>query len=175
MKLAQKRVRFLFQYDYRTGLLSWRNPTSNVCKFGEQAGWLSHGYWRIQVDGQEYPVHHIIWLWERGYLPKEIDHINRNRGDNRWQNLREVSHRENMYNLNLMRHNTSGTHGVCWAADRQKWRAYIGSGVRREYLGDYTEKDRAIAARELALDYLTETFHPLSKEELDALHSAGQT
>jgi len=68
-------------------------------KPGKQIGYLSNtGYYATSHKGKQYLVHRLIWLYHYGYLPIEIDHINRIRTDNRIQNLREVSRTENMRN-----------------------------------------------------------------------------
>jgi hypothetical protein len=78
---------------------------------------------------------------------KEIDHINRNKLDNRKENLREISHRDNLTNIVLHKHNTSGVKGVYWHKAKNKWRAYIDVYGKRKYLGSYALIEDAKKAR----------------------------
>ena len=53
----------------------------------------STGYVRIGIDGRKYTSHRLAWLYVHGVWPSDqIDHINRNRSDNRIANLRERRH-----------------------------------------------------------------------------------
>ncbi len=53
----------------------------------------------IAIDGSNYPEHHLVWMIHHGSWPtKFIDHINGDPSDNRIENLREVTHAENIQN-----------------------------------------------------------------------------
>lgn len=73
----------------------------------------SKGYYAVRLQGKPYQVHRIIALLHDldvdGFL---IDHIDRNRGNNKISNLRVVSPKENMQNMSISSKNTSGTQGV---------------------------------------------------------------
>lgn len=56
---------------------------------------------------------------------KKVDHINRNRLDNRRENLRLVSDLQNSQNTGFRSHNTSGYMGVIWHKQRGKWWARL--------------------------------------------------
>jgi len=70
-----------------------------------------------------------------GFIPKEIDHINGNRLDNRIENLRSVNTMQNTYNGRLRSTNTSGAKGVVWHKGARKWMAQIGANGKHYYLG----------------------------------------
>lgn len=76
----------------------------------------------------------------------EIDHINRDKLDNRKGNLRFVSHGDNMLNATMRVDNRSGFTGVFYDTKRNKWLAHF----RGRYIGRYVMKDDAIAARKKA-------------------------
>ena len=76
-----------------------------------------------------------------------VDHINRNRADNRKQNLRCCDRSENMRNRSLQRTNTSGVAGVYFDKERNKWTASITFNSKRIYIGRFCEKEDAILAR----------------------------
>ncbi len=138
--------------DYRDGKLFWLvNPSTGV-KAGQEAGAVHLlGYGRLQIGGRFMTSHRIIWLMHYGEWPvDEIDHINGNRAENRIENLREVSHLENMRNLKISKANTSGTTGVGWKKKDKKWFACISLPQGMKYLGYFSNKDDAIAARRAA-------------------------
>lgn len=88
----------------------------------------------------------------------EWDHADRDRLNNRRNNLRAVTHRVNGRNIGLRSDNTSGVMGVIWDKANGKWRAQleqlVGGCRRNIYLGSFTSKDSAVAARRAAEESL---------------------
>ena len=140
--ISQDRVKELF--DYKDGKLFWKIYKSSRAQIGDRAGCLSKdGYRRIRIDGKDYLEHRIIWSLHYGYFPKEIDHINRDPSDNRIENLREVSHSQNMMNRIIQSH-SSKYKGVLWYEKIKKWRSQICLNGKNIYLGDFdSEKEDA--------------------------------
>jgi hypothetical protein len=135
---SQDRLKELFDYDTQTGCLSWKSPTSVRVKAGDSVkkNKLS-GYYMANVDGNRYRAHRLIWMWYYGIDPgnKQVDHIDHDRGNNRINNLRLVTHQENHWNENPK--------GYTWSKKYQKYVAQIfvdGHGI---FLGHYTTKDEA--------------------------------
>jgi len=80
--------------------------------------------------------------------PKQcVDHINKNRADNRKENLRLCERSENDRNRSLYRSNTSGVAGVYFDRQRKKWAASITYDRKKLYLGRFDQKEEAIFAR----------------------------
>lgn len=77
----------------------------------------------------------------------DVDHINRNRLDNRKMNLRLCLSQQNDYNNSLSKSNTSGVTGVSYNKQRKLWRAYISYQGKRIELGWYSNKLDAVLAR----------------------------
>jgi len=66
---------------------------------GLKAGTInSIGYIIIYLEGGHHYAHRLAWLYMYGYLPTEIDHVNRNKDDNRIKNIRVCSRSENLMN-----------------------------------------------------------------------------
>jgi hypothetical protein len=180
--LTQARVRELFNYNAKTGLLVWRErPLSHFkseatyhsfcSRFqGKDAGHVERqGYRVIVCDGKARKAHHLVWLWVTGELPEypafEIDHINGNRADNRIENLRKVTKTENQRNTVKRVTNTSGVHGVNWVESKQRWVARIWNGPRHVYLGCFENLADAAIARRAAERVLGHTVRPAHTQE----------
>jgi len=150
MRLTAELVRFLFNYNPSTGVLTSRNKINKLSrvKIGKQVGCISsNGYRVVSIKSKNYGIHRIIWLYVYGYLPKEIDHINHVRDDNSINNLREVTHKKNQANKSKMKNNTSGMNGVSWCKTGRKWRARINVDGKKVNLGSYVNFSDAVNAR----------------------------
>jgi hypothetical protein len=143
--MTQEEVCQLLDYDPDTGVFRWREGNCRRSA-GDVAGNLMHDgrYERIGIGGRSYLSHRLAWFYVYGEWPKEIDHINRNKRDNRIANLRAVTRKENQLNRGLNKNNTSGVKGVM--AAQGKWMA----SYCKRYLGIFDTKDAAIMAREEA-------------------------
>jgi hypothetical protein len=151
-------------YNPETGEFRWLERPDDIGwtrkNAGNIAGWISpHGkrdravnYIRIGVAGAQFYAHRLAWLWMTGGWPgkNEIDHINGNTLDNRWDNLRAATHQQNGHNVGLRRNNRSGVKGVSWDAARGKWYASITMNGRIKSLGRHDNFDDAAAARRKA-------------------------
>jgi hypothetical protein len=89
-------------------------------------------------------MHRLINNTPEGF---DTDHINRNKLDNRKNNLRSLLHGKNLMNMGSRKNNISGKIGVGWHAMGKKWRAYISLNGKYLHLGDYKYKKDAIVAR----------------------------
>lgn len=57
------------------------------------------GYLIIKIKGHQFKAHRLVWFLCTGEFPKsEIDHINRDRLDNRIENLRESNRKQQIEN-----------------------------------------------------------------------------
>lgn len=77
----------------------------------------------------------------------EVDHINRNRLDNRKSNLRVITRKENMMNKSDYKNNTSGIKGVKWNKNLNKWQVQISHNGKRVHLGVFEDLEDAKKAR----------------------------
>lgn len=149
--LAHARLTELLNYDPETGIFSWKVDRQRVRK-GDTSGYPDKaGYLQIGIDGRLYLAHRLAWFYVNGSWPKlEIDHINRDKADNRICNLRLATRRENILNKAPSKVNNSGVTGVYWNKSAGKWHAQIYSNGKRFSLGMFTQKESAIEARKQA-------------------------
>ena len=111
--LTAERLRSLVSYNQETGLFYRIVKTSNRANMCVPAGCLSHGYVVFHIGNVLYHAHRLAWLHVTGSWPKEeIDHINGNRSDNRFCNLRECTSAQNNQNFGIRSDNKRGLTGV---------------------------------------------------------------
>jgi hypothetical protein len=144
--LSQARLKELLHYDPDTGIFTWRVKPNTHIRIGAAAGGVTDGYLRIKIAGKLYRAHRLAFLYMEDTIPsKDVDHINGEKLDNRWANLRHLTHSENMHNICAPHaHNTSGYLGVSWCNRYQKWRATINVNKKQFHLGYFD--DPAVAS-----------------------------
>ena len=76
-----------------------------------------------------------------------VDHRDKNRANNRKQNLRCCSYSENNRNRGLYSTNTSGVAGISFDKKRNRWAASITYNSKRIFIGRFRDKEDAIIAR----------------------------
>ena len=147
--ITQQELKEHLHYNPETGFFRWEKPTANWIKAGQVAGRRTdQGYINICFCGHRHFAHRLAYLYMEGYIPEnEVDHINRNRADNRWSNLREVSRQCNMRNASMPCNNTSGITGVSFHKVSQKWQSHITVNEKLKHLGLFADFDEAVAHR----------------------------
>lgn len=76
-----------------------------------------------------------------------VDHINHNGCDNRKENLRICTHRENTMNITMSSTNKSGVRGVSYSKTANKWHSIIKVCGERIHLGWWNNFEDAVLAR----------------------------
>ncbi len=107
----------------------------------------SEGYVRVKIERRHYFAHRLAWKIMTGQWPTyHIDHVNGDRADNRWCNLREATPSQNQQNKKRQSNNSSGMTGVYWDASASRWRAQISINKTRKKLGSFSTPEAAHAA-----------------------------
>lgn len=136
--------------SYRDGKLFWKVKPSIRTNAGDRAGY-SHkdGYRRMSLRGKPALEHRVIWELHNGPIPEgmQVDHINHIRDDNRIENLRLVTGKDNSRNQKLSKLNTSGCTGVQFNREINKWLARIVVDGRVKTIGYFETFDEAKTAR----------------------------
>ena len=146
-------LRAALHYDPTTGLFTRKKKWGSKLAGSPIGGLSKDGYVQIAFNGRTHTAQRLAWLYVYGNWPAGvIDHINRNRADNRIENLRDVSSSKNAHNSDARHHSQSGVKGVSLRSLRngrrlkKAWRADIMVNGTRKFLGNfYTVEDAARA------------------------------
>lgn len=112
--LTQELLRDLFTYIPETGHFIWNSDRGCNRVKGKIAGTPDKdGYILLSVNRKLEKAHRMAFLYMLGHLPKQqVDHINGIKYDNRWENLREASNRQNMQNSKGKVYSEIGIKGI---------------------------------------------------------------
>jgi hypothetical protein len=120
-------------FDYQDGKLYWKN--------GKVAGCYNKRYATVNFKKKHHSIHRVIWEMFNGPIPEgmEIDHINRVKSDNRIENLRLATRKQNMNNIKAK--------GYTFHKKANKYVVQIrdNEGIKR-HVGLYETKQEARAA-----------------------------
>lgn len=149
-------------YNSETGILTWKRRASIRVFVGKEAGCkMNGGYIAIRVRGTSMLAHRVAWAMHYGvWPPHEIDHINRQRTDNRIANLRLATRAENACNAPCPTRNRLGVKGV--GKKRNRYLARLWDGKRSVSVGRYDTLEEAKqaydeAARKLRGEFSSST------------------
>lgn len=131
-------LKIAVSYNDETGVFT-RLVSSGGVRAGEAAGSVkSNGYVYLSIAGKQHLAHRLAWFMVNGVWPEnDIDHINGDRTDNRFCNLRLATRAENMQNERKARvsNKSSGLLGVSWSKAACKWAAGIKLEGKKKHLG----------------------------------------
>lgn len=137
---VEDRIKEYLDYDQETGIIKWKKPPPRKgFLLNQPAGAIRpDGYITIKFEGTSYLAHRLAWFIKTGEWPtKIIDHFDRNRSNNKWQNLRLASNIQNCKNRN-----NANVVGVCRYA-RGGWQVYF----RAQWVGRFDLFCAAVKAR----------------------------
>lgn len=159
----------LLSYDPSTGVLKWKPRDENMflpgntsaeancnawnLKYaGEPAGTITKdpGYIVVTIDYVRWRAHRLAWVMMTGSdAPDgfEIDHKDRVRTNNAWDNLRLVNRSQNNMNASLRSDNKSGHRGVGQRKDTGAWYARLKVNGKLHLLGHFASFEDARNAR----------------------------
>lgn len=145
-----------FSYDPETGKIYYKKR-ENITHYNhktwnmrfadkEVIGWLNNnGYYRLSFDCKLFYFHQIAFICMKGYIPEEVDHIDKNKTNNIWSNLREADRINNSCNSFKRKTNRSGLKGVSWAKSNNCWRMDI-TFNKKKYHSYHATKEEAYEA-----------------------------
>lgn len=142
-------------FEYSDGELYWAIDMTLNPHRGKLAGKITKsGYKSVCYKGKHYRVSRIIFLIHYGYMPLIVDHIDRNKLNNRINNLRESDYYGSNRNRGKMKRKTSSKYkGVSFKKQIGKWASQIFINGRNKHLGYFdTQEMAAIAYNKIAID-----------------------
>ena len=99
--LSKENLKSDFDYDPE-GNLIWIGGRVSGRPKGKRAGWLNphRGYKELRYKDQVHSLHRLIWIWHYGEIPQGlvVDHIDQDKGNNRIENLRLATRKQNARN-----------------------------------------------------------------------------
>lgn len=127
--LTQEYIKDLLFYSKKTGVFTWKKNISNVIKGSEAGSFDGNGYIRIKINRKDYRAHRLAWLYVTGNWPEKLlDHINGDKSDNSFKNIRNATYTDNNRNSILNKKSKSGYKGVSWRKKEKTWYARIRIG-----------------------------------------------
>jgi hypothetical protein len=140
-------------FEYRDGKVFWRKVKGSRGVVGKRFGCREpNGYQHGVLNGKTYREHQLVWALVYGYIPRLLDHIDGDTGNNKVENLREVSHSQNMMNATLRKDNKTGCKGVIWSKEKNKYRVEIRSNNVKRHLGYFEDLELACLVASEARD-----------------------
>jgi hypothetical protein len=137
-------LRKIFRYDPETGFVYRLSVKRGSFDPTVPVGTKGKGYLRVGVMGRDVAVHRIAWALHYGEWPDQIDHIDRDRANNRISNLRSVTSFEN--NVNKGVRGAVPAKGVFRNTRGDRYTAQIKVNKVNKYLGNYHTIDEAAHA-----------------------------
>lgn len=172
---SQKYLKECLRYEPQTGRLFWKKrplahfagnkriqKTINARCAGKEAFIYENpcGHRFGSISGSTYFAHRIIWKLMTGKDPmQEIDHANRRKNDNTWNNLRIANNSENQINR-CRSWGAVGIPGIRRSQNGRRWEARIHKDRQYYHLGTFITKEAALAARAVKARELYGEFAP---------------
>ena len=134
------------RYYYQDGLLLSKR-THKPIGSANKLGYLQTAtVWGANRERVSLRVHRVIFALHHGYWPDVVDHINGIVTDNRIENLRAATLKQNSANRSHSTRNKLGVKGVVYEERLHKYVAYIKDGDKRKRIGGYDTVEEASQA-----------------------------
>jgi|SRR6185312_8581760 len=145
-ELTHEKLLELLCYDPLTGVFTRLVSTAPRAMIGTIAGDPdSKGYLRLRIDGRRYLAHRVAWFYMTGmWPPDEVDHKNRKRQENWWDNLRLANTFQNKRNTSAYRNNRTGLKGA-YLTVGGRYTARIRINKKNLHLGTFNTAEEAHA------------------------------
>lgn len=145
--ITHRRLLEVLEYNSDTGVFVWK-ITRAKARCGQAAGSVNrvHGYVEIGLDGALYRAHRLAFFYMTGSWPKnEVDHIDLNRSNNKWENLRSADHSQNARNKSVRSDSATGLKGA-YKRDYGSFASKIKAEGKVICLGTFRTAEEAHAA-----------------------------
>lgn len=140
VEITQEYLRSVLNYNTETGVFTW-------LKDGSIAGAPKdeRGYVRITLNHHQRPyAHRLAFIYMTGQSPQCVDHVDLDKSNNRWANLRAADKSKNGMNRVKPKNNTSGFKGVYYQANGYVGEVFVEG--KKHYVGRFSSPEDAARA-----------------------------
>lgn len=144
----KEKILYYYTYDKDKGKLYFNFPITKgkyKRKIGDEAG-SGTPYLNVYIENKVYKVHRIIYFLETGEQPVEIDHKDKDKLNNKFNNLRDGTDGVNARNKNPSSANKSGYKGSFWREKQKKWISQAQFKGKIYSIGAYDTNEEAAEA-----------------------------
>ena len=165
--ISHEKLLQLVTYNPETGIFTANTDLSDKIKTGHVLGCskTTYGYIKIGLCGKHYEAHRLAWFYITREWPDLLDHIDTNRTNNRFSNLRIATKAQNGMNARIRKDNTTGVKGIVWEERCNGFQARIAIGrkstTKRFSVNKFDSKEAALSA---AQDWVRTTREKLHGE-----------
>jgi hypothetical protein len=136
-------LREFLHYEPDTGLFRWKFSRRGGQANSVAGSLHSQGYIHVRINQEIFKAHRLAWALYYNQDPggMQIDHIDKNKSNNKIINLRLAGHRENGANIGPQKNNKLGVKGV--TCEKGKFKAQICKNGKNYNLGYYDTIEEA--------------------------------
>ena len=159
--ISQEMLKERLCYDPESGDWTWVNHPWFKSYAGRPVAGSRDidGYARVSINDKNVKLHRLAFLYMTGEMPPdEVDHINGDKTDNSWCNLRLACRAENGQNIRDSGRNKSGVIGVDWNKAEGKWHVRVMANGVRHSGGYFNSLEKATAKRNFLVERLHKEF-----------------
>lgn len=155
---SQEKLRSYLTYDPVSGIFT--RPDGKVA-----GGFDPAGYIKISVENYQYFAHRLAFFYMTGRWPRYVDHKDRVRSNNKWENLREATQSQNNVNAGAQKSNKSGYRGIHQISNG-RFRVQLQKDGKPIHIGYFPDVDSAVSARDRAAVAVHKEFARISAGEV---------
>jgi len=114
----------ILAYCDKTGIFFSKHKHTTWRQVGSDNG---HGYLLVHYNGKLHQAHRLAFFFMGIAIPndKEVDHIDGDKQNNSFSNLRLVTRSENNHNTVAYSNSSTGIKGLSWSKSHNSWRGNI--------------------------------------------------
>ncbi len=140
-----------------------REDGTLINKKSEKERLHGRGYITVSVNGSQFAAHRIVFFLETGREPSHIDHIDGNKKNNKIDNLREITNRNNIRRSSIRSDGSSKYKGVFYNKREGKWVSRITVDFKAKHLTSSFDEKKCARAYDMAASYYFGEYTNLNK------------
>ena len=141
LNITKEEILKVLDYDKDKGILKWKSDVWFKTKNKKITYVSCCGYLVVSINLRRHLVHRLIYFLETDTWPPMVDHINGDKLDNRFSNLRASDKRRNQQNQ--YKHREGKLVGATYRKSTGKWRSLIKLNKKSYELGSFNTAEEA--------------------------------